>query len=173
MFDKFGEFDSVEELNRAAAAQLKEGDLEALKELAAENGISDYDVQDYIDGAVDKLATPLLAAAGKLELEQKDLKLSGILSDWVSDLVDMCSSSEEMCNSVRKKGKSLAGYIAELAEDGYAHRVNVDPRIVQLTRQIKGIVGSHGFAIGVPDKRTRRRLAEEYYLGTGEKGAAV
>lgn len=34
MFDKFGEFDSAEEINRAAAAQLKEGDLDAIKTIA-------------------------------------------------------------------------------------------------------------------------------------------
>lgn len=39
MFDKFGEFDSAEELNRAAAAQKAEGDLEALIALAVGNGI--------------------------------------------------------------------------------------------------------------------------------------
>ena len=30
MFEKFGEFDSYEEINRAAAAQLAEGDTEAI-----------------------------------------------------------------------------------------------------------------------------------------------
>lgn len=37
MFDKFGEFDSAEEINRAAAAQLKEGDLDAIKTIAVHN----------------------------------------------------------------------------------------------------------------------------------------
>lgn len=32
MFDKFGEFDSAEEINRAAAAQLKEGDLDSCQD---------------------------------------------------------------------------------------------------------------------------------------------
>ena len=36
MFDKFGEFDSVEELNRAAAGFLTEGDLDSLRKLAEE-----------------------------------------------------------------------------------------------------------------------------------------
>ena len=62
MFDKFGEFDSCEELNRAAAAQLKEGDDQALVALALENGIDEEDVKDYIDGEVQELATPLMAA---------------------------------------------------------------------------------------------------------------
>ena len=30
LFEKFGEFDSAEELNRAAAAQLAEGDIDAI-----------------------------------------------------------------------------------------------------------------------------------------------
>ena len=38
MFDKYGEFDSAKELNAAAEGQKAEGDLEALIELAAENG---------------------------------------------------------------------------------------------------------------------------------------
>lgn len=39
MFEKFGEFDSCEELNRAAAAQLAEGDTDAIYTIAEENGI--------------------------------------------------------------------------------------------------------------------------------------
>ena len=38
MFEKFGEFDSYEEINRVAKAQLEEGDLEAIKTIAEENG---------------------------------------------------------------------------------------------------------------------------------------
>lgn len=50
MFDKLGIFDSAEELNRAAAAQLGEGDTEALFALAQENGIDREDAQDYANG---------------------------------------------------------------------------------------------------------------------------
>ena len=34
MWDKFGELDSAEEINRLAAAELQEGDVDALKALA-------------------------------------------------------------------------------------------------------------------------------------------
>ena len=37
MYEKFGEFNSYEEINRAAAAQLKEGDEEAIYGIAEEN----------------------------------------------------------------------------------------------------------------------------------------
>ena len=46
MFDKFGEFDSAEEINRAAAAQLKEGDLDAIKTITEENGLDPEDAED-------------------------------------------------------------------------------------------------------------------------------
>ena len=69
MIRKFGIFDTVEELNRAAAAQKAEGDEEALFALAAENGIGQEDVRDYLDGEVEELATPLMAAVGKLDME--------------------------------------------------------------------------------------------------------
>lgn len=74
MFDTFGEFDSAEELNAAAAGQKAEGDTGALKELAEENGIDEDDVQDYMDGVTDSLCTPLTAAYGKLAVETAVLR---------------------------------------------------------------------------------------------------
>lgn len=165
MFDKFGEFDSAEEINRAAAAQRAEGDIDAVMKIAAENGIDKEDAEDYLDGVVEELTTPLLAALGKLEAESRDLKLAGVLLDWTSELKSMCTESPEFALAVRRKGKDLAGYIALTAESGYEHRAVVDKRIVAKTTTIKQIMGSHEFAIGIPDKRTRRGLAEKYYLG--------
>lgn len=164
MFDKFGEFDSVEELNRAAAAQREEGDEEALVLLAEENGIDPEDVEDYLAGCTEELATPLMAAVGKLNVEKEELKIKGILSDWVDELVSMCTEEESFARAVRKKGKDLAGYIALTADSGYEHRAVVDKVIVKRTTTIKSIIGSHEFSIGIPDKKTRRELARQYYL---------
>lgn len=83
MFDTFGEFDSVEELNRTAEGLLKEGDTESLMILAEENGIDKGDAQDYIDGVVPELANALMAAWGKLDVECKELKPYEIMEDWV------------------------------------------------------------------------------------------
>lgn len=164
MFEKFGEFDSAEELNRAAAAQKAEGDLEALIALCQENGIDKEDAEDYMDDVVEDLVTPKTAAIGKLDLEKKDLKLSGVLLDWVQELVAMVMESDEFAGAVRKKGKSLAGYIALTAEKGYENRCIVDKRIVEKMDQVKKIVGSHEFSIGIPDKKMRKELATKYYM---------
>ncbi len=166
MYDKFGEFASVEELNRAAAAQKAEGDEEALIALAEENGIDKDDALDYMDDCVEELATPLMAALGKLKVEKEDLKLEGILKDWAEEIEAMCTENIGLCRAVREKGKDLAGYLAMTAEAGFKNAATVDPKIVQRTsRQIRNIVGNHPLKIGVPDKLTRRYLIREYYLG--------
>ena len=59
MFEKFGEFDSAEEINRAAEAQKREGDTEAVLVIAEENGIDREDAEDFLDGIVPELASPL------------------------------------------------------------------------------------------------------------------
>lgn len=165
MFERFGEFDSAEELNRAAAAQLAEGDIEAVFALAEENGIDREDAEDYIDGVIKELVTPLTAAFGKLKIESDDLKLAGVLADWVNELQRLCMEKAEFAAAVRKKRKELAGYLALTAESGYENRAVVDRKIVEKTKNIKSLVGSHAFAIGIPDKKTRRELALKYYMG--------
>jgi hypothetical protein len=168
MFETYGEFDSVEELN-AKAAELKDaGDEEGLETLAVENGLDKEDAEDYWDDCADTLATPLQAAAGKLRKEEKELKLSGTLSDWTNELVDMCSCDIAFASAVRKKEKDLAGYIALTADTGYKNRCVVEKKIVEKTVEVKKVIGSHEFSIGIPDKATRRKLAREYYLGEAE-----
>ena len=164
MFDKFGEFDSAEEINRAAAAQKEQGDEEALILLAEENGIDREDAEDYYDGTEDELVTPAMAAIGKLAVESRDLKLGGVLMDWVDELRTMCLENEGFARAVRRKGKSLDGYIAMTADEGYKNRTVVDQRIVDKTQQIKKILGGHEFAIGIPNRKTRRDLAMAYYM---------
>ena len=164
MFEKFGEFDSYEELNRAAAAQKAEGDEEALIAIALENGLDKEDAEDYMDGCEEELATVTTAAVGKLKIETAEYKIAGVLKDWVEELNTMCMEDPAMAVAVRKKGKGLDGYIAALAENGYTNRAIVDKRIVDKAPNCKKVVGNHEFAIGVPDKATRKKLAKKYYL---------
>lgn len=164
MFDKFGEFDSAEEINRVAAAQREEGDIEAIKLLAKENGIDEEDAVDFAEGVVEELTTTKMAAIGKLEVEAADLNITGVLMDWVNELKALCMKEEIFAVSVRRKGKELAGFIALTAETGYEHRAVVDKRIVEKAGKIKSIVGSHEFAIGIPNQAERKMLARKYYM---------
>ena len=91
LFERFGEFDSVEELNMTAEGLKEEGDLESLKVLAEENGLDAADAEDYANGIVTELANSLLAALGKLKVEVKELKPCEIMEDWIS-YIEVCLS---------------------------------------------------------------------------------
>lgn len=165
MYEKFGEFDSAAEINKVAATKRGEGDEDALIQLAIENGLDKEDAEDYMDGVIDILVTPVQAAVGKLKLEAKDLKLTGVLMDWVQELIEKSMNEPEMAAAVRKKGKELAGYIALTADEGYKARAVVDKRIVAKCGALKKIVGNHEFSIGIPNKAQRKQLMDRYYLG--------
>lgn len=165
MYDKFGVFDSADEINRAAAAQKAQGDEEAVYGIAKENGIDQEDVHDYLDGVINELVSEQTAAIGRIEVEEKEFGLKGILADWADEIIDLVYSMPGMAAAVRRKDKGLDGYIAALAEYGYENRVTVDKRIVEKAPSCKRVCGGHEFAIGVPGKKERKNIAVEYYIG--------
>ena len=120
MFDKFGEFDSWEEINRAAAAQKEEGDFEALKEIAKENGIDEEDAQDYIDGVVDELCNTSMAAIGKINIEKKALGLTEIMADWADYIIKESIEDEKMARELLKARK---GEEAKMRPNDYLCKV--------------------------------------------------
>jgi len=113
MFDTFGEFDSAEEINQAAAGLLAEGDHKNILVLAKENGLDEEFAQAYIDGGIPVLTNELMAAVGKIELERKEVKgkvVMGIMDDLINYIMTSCSN-DTLAKAVRKKGKSLQGCI--------------------------------------------------------------
>ena len=160
MFDKFGEFDSWEELNKAAEGQKDQGDSKALMELAKENGIDEEDARDYLEGFSESLCTQVTATLGKLEVEKRDLQPSEIVSDWIDYIQSYAMENNEMMLAVRKKGKSLIGCIGELLKWSFTNKYKVDSRIIKAS----GIFNSH-VEMGIPGMRTAKKIIREYYLG--------
>ena len=168
MFDKFGEFDSAEEINRAAAAQFAEGDEQAIYDIAKENGIDKEDADDFMDGIYPTLVNPKTAAIGKLKVEAEDLELKGIVSDWKDLLIEMCMESEELCAAVRKKGKELKQCLAQLISFAFENKVQVSDKIVNVTK-----VTHNGkeenmrkpLYLGIPSKAEAKKIIRKYYLG--------
>ena len=159
MFDVFGEFDSCEELNQAAAGQLEQGDIGALMAMARENGIDEEDAQDYVDGIVDILANPLMAAFGKLEVEARELKPEEIMEDWLMYIRVRCSEDEAMARAVRKKDKSLKGCISEMLKWSFKNAKEVDQEIAKAAG-VSGMV-----KLGIPGMGRAKKIITEYYLG--------
>ena len=160
MFDKFGEFDSTMELNKAAAGLKAEGDMTGLVELAEENGLDKADAEDYMDDMVPELATNLLAALGKIKVERHNLKPVDIMEDWVS-YIELCASeSDEMAVAIRRKGKNLKGCIAELLKWAFKNQHPVDGEILKAADVKAGRV-----TLGIPGMGTAKKIIKEYYLG--------
>lgn len=159
MFDKFGEFNSYQEINLAAAGQKDEGDTQALMELAKENGIDEEDVEYYLDDIVEELCTPMIAALGKLKIEEQDLNPEGIMEDWTNYIRTLCSQDEAICLALRLKSKSLKGCISQLLKWSFDHAKAVDNDI----KKMAGI--SQNVKLGMPGIRDAHRIIKEYYLG--------
>lgn len=158
MFDRFGEFDSWEEINKAAEGQKENGDFAALKALAIENGIDEEDAQDYIDGIVDELCNTSMAAIGKINIEKKELGLTEIMADWADYIIKESIEDEKMALAVRKKGKSLAGAIGDVLQKSWKIKAAVPDEIMDAAG-IKGRV-----EMGIPGYATVTRILRDYYL---------
>ena len=163
LYEKFGEFDSAEEINRAAAAQLAEGDIDAVYTIAEENGLDREDAEDYIDGAAPELCTPIMAALGKLKVEAEELGPQEIMEDWLTYIRIQCAEHPETAAAVRKKGKSLRGCIAKLLVWSFRNAKEVDKEIVKAA----GIKQGYPVKLGIPGM-ARARIIAEYYTGAGK-----
>ena len=137
MFEKFGELNSVEELNKAAAGLKEEGDVASLIVLAEENGLDKEDAEDYAAGEMEELATVSTAALGKLKVESEDLQPKEIMVDWVEYIKMQCIEKEEVARCVRKKGKTLKGCIAELLKWSFKNAYSI-PDDISKAAGIKG-----------------------------------
>ena len=124
LFDKFGEFDSYTELNMSAAGLKEEGGFEGLKELAKENGIDEYDVEDYIDGVVDELTTPTTAALGRLkvDLESTDGPAKAMCEFYSKFAEVLIMENEKVAAGVMKKGVRIKGIYDALYQYAQSHK---------------------------------------------------
>ena len=172
LFPKFGELGSAEEINRAAEAQKKEGDFEALKALAKENGIDEMDAQDYMDDISTELCTDFSAAMGKIQREVEYLKPSMTLEAWNTFLYEMLAGetaeadgeSVKLCRAVRSKGRYLAEFYASVIVECSKNRVNVPKVIVDEAKKLdKNIPDT--LPMGDISRPRLKELIREYYLG--------
>ena len=161
LYERFGEFDSAEEINKSAEGLKEEGDTDGLLLLAKENGIDEDDVYDYLDNMVDELCNPLMAALGKLQVEADELKPYEIMNDWIEYIKARCQERDEIARAVRKKGKSLKGCIAELLKWSFSNGQTVDKDIVKAA----GMSVSYPIKLGIPSMGRARKIIADYYLG--------
>lgn len=160
MFDKFGEFDSYQEINELAVNLRKEGDSTSIIELAKENGIDTDIAEAFIDGDILYLCDAMAAAIGKIEIEAAELKPVEIMFDWVEYLKVRCMEDEQTALAVRKKGKSLKGAVAALLTWSFKNQIPVDKDILKAAGVTAGKC-----TLGIPGMGRAKKIMTEYYLG--------
>lgn len=146
MFEKFGEFDSVKELNEAADGLLKEGDIESLKVLAKENGIDEADVQDYIDGYSEDLATVSMAAFGRLFAEEQQAKTNKgeeMAAKVIFTMVRSLCLRESFCICVMRKGKRAMDIYKAMREAAGKHKNGNVGVSCGTDRELSGIITAY------------------------------
>jgi hypothetical protein len=117
LYQVFGEFDSAEEINLAAAGLKAEGDITNIYVLAKENGIEKEDVEDYVNGDNEELTDPMSAAIGKLTVELQEIDdVNCDIASGVSDYLKTRCYDKELAKAIRSKVKSLADCVKALYE---------------------------------------------------------
>lgn len=159
LFEAFGEFDSFAEINELAENLFNEGDIDSLKTVAKENGIPEDFVELYLTGDIPYLCDAMTAAIGKLNVEAAELKVKGLMLDWVEYIKAQVQENNVLAYKVRNKGKSLKGCIGDLLRFSFANQWTVPEEI----KKMAGVSAGH-VTFGVPDMRTAKRLISEYYM---------
>lgn len=159
MFDIFGEFDTVAELNATAEGLKNEGDADSLRKLAKENGIEEAFADMYMQGVMPEFCDVATAAIGKIIIEAQELKPVEIMEDWTEYIKTSCFEDEELAAAVRRKGKTLKGCVAELLKWSFKNCYAVDKDIVKAA----GVNVS--VKMGIPGMGRAKKLIRQYYLG--------
>ena len=164
LFEKFGEFDSAEEINRAAKAQLEQGDTEAIKILANENGIDEMDAEDFIAGDIPELCTELSAALGKLEAEKTEIGIEDMTyGAWTAAIQVMLMDDTEFCKAYRRKGKRLAVILGMATAKCAKTRTNAPQMIVDEAKKLDKSIPSP-LPMGAISTADFKQLVRDYYL---------
>lgn len=160
MYERFGEFNSAEDINETAVNLRREGDTESIKILAKENGIDEDVAEVFIEGTLLYLCDNMTAAIGKLDIEEKDLKAKEIMADWADYIKARCFEDENMAKAVRRKDKSLKGCIGALLTWSFKNQILVDKDIMKAAGVTAGRC-----TLGIPGIGTAKKIITEYYLG--------
>lgn len=160
LFEKFGEMNSSEELEKAAEGLLNEKDMESLKALVKENGLDPEDIEDWKEFGI--TISPLEAAVGKLNVEEAALKLpkESLIKDWIDYVRKMSMEDETIAKAVRTKNKKLADCIGKILEKSFANQWNVPREITSAAKMSASKV-----TFGIPSEVATRKLIREYYGG--------
>lgn len=176
MFARFGEFGSAEEINQKAEELFNVGDNDGIRALASENGIPSEYAEAYCEGDLPVLCDALTAAVGKLDMEEEEIVMVGVMEDWLNYIQAQCMEDEKMAIAVRRKGRNLVDCLGKILLWSITNQKKVDKSVLasaeKLIKKQNVNLRQYGMeprylqytSIGIPNMSTARQLIREYYL---------
>lgn len=176
MFARFGEFGSAEEINQKAEELFNVGDNDGIRALASENGIPSEYAEAYCEGDLPVLCDALTAAVGKLDMEEEEIVMVGVMEDWLNYIQAQCMEDEKMAIAVRRKGRNLVDCLGKILLWSLTNQKKVDKSVLasaeKLIKKQNVNLRQYGMeprylqytSIGIPNMSTARQLIREYYL---------
>lgn len=168
MFEKFGEFHSAEELNRAAAGLREEGDEASVFALAQENGLDREDAEDYLAGETGELATPALAAAGRIAVwsremnSQKTDPMERMAEQVIIGMLQTMITDPDLANAVMRNSSGPRAIYQEIWKEARKHATGTGENRMAVAcgtdRQLKEIIRTYF----LQPKKLRAKLAALY-----------
>lgn len=176
MFEKFGEFHSAAELNEAAAGFLEEGDRESIFALAQENGLDREDAEDYIEGMMGELASPSMAAAGRIAVWRTSLSVptkdfsEKMAGKVILDLLQTMILDPEIAEAVMQKSNGPEEIYGAIREEARKHASGTGQGRMAVAcgtdRQLEGIIRTYF----LESKKLKARIAALYTVdGEGKR----
>lgn len=135
MFEKFGEFDSYQEINQKAEELFNAGKSDDIFLLAEENGIPKDYAEMYIEGDIPELCDAATAAIGKLDIEmQQDISLDKNINQQqakiIIDFLKYFAQQENMAINIRRTGKRARKILEEMIATAKAKWKGKEPVVM-------------------------------------------
>ena len=174
MFDQFGEFDSVEELNLAAEGLLKEGDTDSLMRLAVENGLDPEDAEDYIHGESGQLASLSMAAYGRITMDEKENinKIKNPMEQMamrtILTVLRGMLSEDTVAAGVMRKGKRSMKILEQMRQQAEKHKSGNMGMCCGTDRELSGIIRAYYTQDAQALEQAVKNLYPEPAAGSGK-----
>lgn len=164
MFEKYGYFETAEEINKKATELLSAGNKAGVMELAKENGVENEIADIFCSGEIDYICDNETASIGKIDIEVIELQPQEIFKDWVEYIKASIYKDKNMAIAVRKKDKSIKECISKLLLWSFKNSYEVDKEIIKVAKKENKNIPDN-IKLGIPGMGTAKKLIKEYYLG--------
>lgn len=163
MYEKYGFYETAEEINKRAAELKGEGKYEEVKEFAKENGIEVEIAELFCAGEIDMICDDETAAIGRIDVESEKFKNKEIFSDWIEYIKVCACKDKNMTIAVRKENKSIEGCISKILIWSFQNAYAVPAEIIkEAQKEVKGI--PNNVKMGIPGMGTVKKLIKEYFM---------